>query len=97
MRGVAKNWSIEIRENQELRSEIEEKVPSHSLIRQWLGKIRLYELQRAKEKRDDWIWIIDFTIELGTEKCYYAELKKIVKPVQESQELINFAKKFKSI
>jgi hypothetical protein len=29
----------------------------------------LYELQRSKEKREDWIWILDFTIELGTEKC----------------------------
>ena len=69
LRGVAKNWSIEIRENQELRSEIEEKVPSYTVVRQWLGKIGLYELQRPKEKRDDWIWIIDFTLELGTEKC----------------------------
>ncbi len=69
MRGVAKNWAIEIKENQEARSEIEGKVPSHSVIRQWLGKIGLYELERPKEKRDDWIWIVDFTIELGTEKC----------------------------
>ncbi len=68
-RGVAKNWSIEIRENQEARSEIEEKVPSYSVIRQWLGKIGLYELQIPKAKRDDWIWIVDFTIELGAEKC----------------------------
>lgn len=34
-----------------------------------MAKIGLYELQRPKEKRDDWIWILDFTIELGTEKC----------------------------
>ncbi len=39
------------------------------MIRQWLGKIGLYELQREKEKRNDWIWIIDLTIKLGTEKC----------------------------
>lgn len=29
----------------------------------------MYELKRKKEKREDWIWIIDLTIELGTEKC----------------------------
>ncbi len=69
MRGVAKNWAIEKRENQEKSSEIEEKIPSYSVIREWLAKIGLYELQRPKEKRDDWIWIIDFTSELGTEKC----------------------------
>ena len=69
LRGVEKNWTIEKRENQEKKSEIEEKIPSYSVIRQWLAKIGLYELQRPKEKRDDWIWIVDFTIELGTEKC----------------------------
>ncbi len=45
------------------------KIPSYTVIRQWLAKIGLYELQRQKEKRDDWIWILDFTIELVTEKC----------------------------
>ena len=39
------------------------------MIRQWLAKLGLYELQREKEKRNDWIWIIDLTIKLGTEKC----------------------------
>ena len=69
MRGVEKNWVIEKRENKEKNTENEEKIPSYSVIRQWLAKIGLYELERPKEKRDDWIWIVDFTIELGTEKC----------------------------
>lgn len=69
MRGVEKNWTIEKRENQSKEEENESKIPSYSVIRQWLAKIGLYELQRQKEKRDDWIWILDFTIELGTEKC----------------------------
>ncbi len=34
-----------------------------------MAKIGLYELQREKKKREDWVWILDFTIELGTEKC----------------------------
>ncbi len=68
-RGVEKNWEIEKRENQEQKKENEAKIPSYSVIRQWLAKIGLYELQRSKEKRDDWVWILDFTIELGTEKC----------------------------
>ena len=69
MRGVEKNWTIEKRENQAEGEGNESKIPSYSVIRQWLAKIGLYELQRPKEKRDDWIWILDFTIELGTEKC----------------------------
>ncbi len=69
LRGVEKNWAIEKRENQEKSSKIEEKIPSYSVIRQWIAKVGLYELQRPKEKRDDWIWIVDFTLELGTEKC----------------------------
>ena len=56
-------------ESRKKGEEIEEKIPSYSVIRQWLGKIGLYELQRQKEKRNDWISIIDLTIELGTEKC----------------------------
>lgn len=44
-------------------------VPSFSIIRKWLGRIGLYELNREKEYRTDWIFIIDLTVELGTQKC----------------------------
>jgi hypothetical protein len=43
--------------------------PHYSTIRQWLGRIGLYELKREKEKREDWIYIIDLTLELGKEKA----------------------------
>lgn len=43
--------------------------PSFSIIRKWLGRIGLYELNREKEYRTDWIFIIDLTVELGTQKC----------------------------
>ena len=66
---MEKNWEIEKSENQEQKEENEAKNPSYSVIRQWLAKIGLSELQRPKEKRDDWVWLLDFTIELGTEKC----------------------------
>ncbi len=45
------------------------KAPSFSSIRKWLGRIGLYELNREKEYRTDWIFIIDLTVELGTQKC----------------------------
>lgn len=43
--------------------------PHYSTIRQWLGRIGLYELNRDKEKRQDWIYIVDSTMELGEEKA----------------------------
>lgn len=45
-----------------------EATPSFSSVRKWLGRIGLYELNREKERRDDWIFIVDLTVELGTEK-----------------------------
>lgn len=62
LRGVQKNWKFWEEDNQETN-------PSYSTIRQWLGKIGLYELTREKEKREDWIFIMDLTVELGKEKC----------------------------
>ena len=43
--------------------------PHYSTIRQWLGRIGLYELNREKEKLQDWIYIVDLTLELGREKA----------------------------
>jgi hypothetical protein len=42
--------------------------PNYNSIRSWVGRIGLYELSRKKEKREDWIFLIDFTLELGKEK-----------------------------
>jgi hypothetical protein len=35
----------------------------------WLLRIGLYELTRPKEAADDWVWIIDHTIQIGVQKC----------------------------
>jgi len=43
--------------------------PHYNSIRNWVGRIGLYELSRKKEKRDDWIFIVDLTLELGPEKA----------------------------
>ncbi|BBD57540.1 hypothetical protein NIES2109_60050 (plasmid) [Nostoc sp. HK-01] len=45
-----------------------QETPSFSSIRKWLGRIGFFELTRKKEIRDDWIFIVDLTVELGTEK-----------------------------
>ena len=44
-------------------------VPSFTGIRKWLGRIGIYELKRENEYRDDWIFIVDFTVELGHQKA----------------------------
>ena len=43
--------------------------PSFSNIRRWVLRLGLYELQREREYRTDWIFILDLTIELGEAKC----------------------------
>jgi hypothetical protein len=41
---------------------------SHTTIQNWILRIGLYELQRPKEFADDWLWIVDHTIQIGTIK-----------------------------
>jgi hypothetical protein len=43
--------------------------PSFSSIRRWVLRLGLYELQRERDYRNDWIYILDLTIELGAAKC----------------------------
>ncbi len=62
MRGVEKSLKLYADEDQIY-------TPSSSSIRNWLGRIGLYELQREKEYRNDGIFIVDLTVELGKQKC----------------------------
>lgn len=43
--------------------------PHFSSIRKWVARVGLYELNRPKEKREDWIFLVDLTLELGQEKA----------------------------
>jgi len=43
--------------------------PSWYAGRFWLLRLGYYKLMRAKEQADDWVWIIDHTVQLGEEKC----------------------------
>lgn len=45
------------------------RVPSHVSVQNWMLQYGLYELSKPIEKRDDWIYILDHTIEFGTQKC----------------------------
>jgi len=36
----------------------------------WLLRLGLFELQRPKDVADDWVWLIDHTIQTGNGKCF---------------------------
>lgn len=62
LRGVEKNLKLDAYEE-------EFSTPSFSSVRNWLRRIGLYELQREKEYRTDWVFIIDITAGIGKQKC----------------------------
>lgn len=42
--------------------------PTHSTILTWVKKIGVYQLKKSKNKADDWVLIIDESIQIGQEK-----------------------------
>ncbi len=44
-------------------------VPCFSSIRHWLLRVGLYELKQRPVYDEDWIMLLDLTLELGTLKC----------------------------
>lgn len=44
-------------------------VPVPNTTQWWLLRLGLYEVQRCKERADDWIVMIDHTLQLGARKC----------------------------
>lgn len=44
-------------------------IPSHTTIQNWILQYGLNELRRPVQKRNDWIFILDHTIEFGQQKC----------------------------
>ena len=47
-----------------------QKIPSYKTITRWLTRIGLYKLRRPKEQADDWTFIVDNSIQIGTQKCF---------------------------
>lgn len=44
-------------------------IPSWSTVRLWIMRVGYYMLTLPKEKSDDWVWIIDHSVQTGKEKC----------------------------
>ena len=47
----------------------DELAPSPNGGQMWLLRLGLYELSRPKAQADDWVWIVDHTIQVGRGKC----------------------------
>jgi len=47
-----------------------EAAPSWYTGRLWRLRVGYYKLTRPKEKATDWVWIVDQTVQMGTEKCF---------------------------
>ena len=45
-------------------------VPQWHTGRLWLLRLGYYKLTRPKEQADDWVWIVDHTVQIGAEKCF---------------------------
>jgi len=44
-------------------------IPSPTTVRTWLLRVGLYQLQQPLEQADDWVWIVDHTVQIGELKC----------------------------
>ena len=46
-----------------------ERTPTYNAGQMWLLRVGLFELLRPKEAADNWVWIIDHTVQVGVQKC----------------------------
>lgn len=66
-------------------------VPAHTTIQNWILQYGLHQLTSPIERRSDWIFILDHTIEFGPQKCLLIlgitmeELVKNNEPVTQGQ------------
>ncbi len=44
--------------------------PHWTTGRLWLLRVGLYKLTRPKTIAEDWVWIVDHTVQIGVEKCF---------------------------
>lgn len=44
-------------------------IPHSTTGRTWLLRVGLYKLERPKARAQDWIWLADHVIQIGTERC----------------------------
>lgn len=62
LRGTAMNFNI-------FAHVLANGLPCWTVIQNWMLRFGLYKLQQKLPKRDDWIYILDHTVEFGTKQC----------------------------
>ncbi|GAH03161.1 unnamed protein product, partial [marine sediment metagenome] len=62
--------------------------PTHATVINWVHKVGYYELMREKEKADDWVILLDHSIQLGRDKVF------VVYGIRQSQ--IDFSRALRS-
>jgi hypothetical protein len=65
LRGAAKTMQILLQPMPSLSG-----APTANCGRTWLLRLGLHELQRALPQSDDVAWIVDHTVQIGTQKCF---------------------------
>lgn len=45
------------------------KVPGFGVIRQWVLRLGYYKIERPLERAKDWVYIVDYTLQIGLEQC----------------------------
>jgi len=43
--------------------------PAWTTGRMWLLRVGYYQLMRPKAQADDWVWVVDHTVQIGQDKC----------------------------
>ena len=62
-RAIGKNWEV-------LSGYLDiSKIPSYSVVRQLVLRVGLYKLQQPLEQSNDWVYIMDYSIQMGSESC----------------------------
>ncbi len=62
-RGIAKTQNL-------FSSPSPTETPHYTTIKQWVERLGLYALKYHTPPRDDWLYIVDFTLELGSQQAF---------------------------
>ena len=60
-------------------------------VRCWLMRLGLYVLLRPLEQADDWAYLIDHTVQIGTVKCFAVvgvRLSQLLAPISRSEPVL---------
>jgi len=45
-------------------------LPCHTVVQDWIMRFGLYKLSRLPQQSNDWVYILDHTIDFGIKKCF---------------------------